>query len=86
MFVIAAAVFAADVAAVVLIVASIWLERSLGLSRGLILDAIFVVAISYGVAAWIAGKALDRGLMESRRRTREIAHETRADAASRIAS
>jgi hypothetical protein len=56
MLMVAAAVFFADVAAVIAIVASIWAERSLGLTRGLIIDLVFVIAISYGVGAWAMGK------------------------------
>jgi hypothetical protein len=68
MLMVAAAVFAADLAAVVAIVASLWLERSLGISHGLILDLAFVVAVSYGVAAWAAGKWMERELNRWRRR------------------
>jgi hypothetical protein len=56
MFAMAGLVFAADVAAVVLIVFSLWAENWLGLTRGVILDLIFIAAICYGVAAWIVGK------------------------------
>jgi len=56
MFAMAGLVFAADVAAVVLIVLSLWLESWFGLGRGVILDLIFIAAICYGVAAWIVGK------------------------------
>jgi hypothetical protein len=58
MFVMAGLVFAADVAAVVLIVFSLWLENWLGLHGGVILDFIFIAAICYGVAGWIVGKLI----------------------------
>jgi len=63
MVLIAAAVFAADLLAACAIVGSFWLEAHLGLSHGLILDWVFVVAISFGVAAWIAGEAFRRDLL-----------------------
>ena len=56
MFAMAGLVFAADVAAVVLIFFSLWAESWLGLTRGVVLDLIFIAAICYGVAAWIVGK------------------------------
>ncbi len=56
MFAMAGLVFAADLAAVFLIVFSLWLENWLGLSRDVVLDFIFVAAICYGVAGWIVGK------------------------------
>jgi hypothetical protein len=65
MIMVAAAVFAADLLAVAAIVGSLWLERWLGLSRGEILDWMFVVAASYGAAAWAAGMFLQRELMKS---------------------
>jgi hypothetical protein len=55
MFMLAGAIFAADIAAVALIFSSLWIEHSLGLAHGIILDFVFVAAISYGVAAWIVG-------------------------------
>jgi hypothetical protein len=58
MFVMAGLVFAADVAAVVLIVLSLWLENWFGLHGGVILDFIFIAAICYGVAGWIVGKLI----------------------------
>ncbi|HUY27263.1 MAG TPA: hypothetical protein VMV27_07550 [Candidatus Binataceae bacterium] len=56
----AVGVFAADLAAVAAIVGSMFLERWLGLSRRMILDCIFVVAASYGVAAWFIGMWIKR--------------------------
>ena len=56
MFAMAGLVFAADVAAVLLIVFSLWAENWLGLTRGVVLDFIIIAAICYGVAAWIVGK------------------------------
>ena len=56
MFAMAGLVFAADVAAVLLIVLSLWAESWLGLTRGVVLDFIFIAAICYGIAAWIVGK------------------------------
>jgi hypothetical protein len=52
------AVFLGDLAAVAVIVASLSLERSLGVGRGVVLDWIIVVAASYGLAAWVAGHLL----------------------------
>ncbi|MBV8137454.1 MAG: hypothetical protein JO121_17755 [Deltaproteobacteria bacterium] len=46
------AVFLGDLMVVAAIIASLWLERSLGVSRGVVLDWILVVAGSYGLAAW----------------------------------
>lgn len=65
MMMVAVGVFAADLAAVAAIVGSIFLERWLGLSRGLILDCIFVAAVSYGVAAWLAGMWIKREMLTS---------------------
>ncbi|HVA80259.1 MAG TPA: hypothetical protein VNF29_04990 [Candidatus Binataceae bacterium] len=56
----AVGVFAADLAAVAAIVGSMFLERWLGLSRRMILDCIFIVAASYGVAAWFIGMWIKR--------------------------
>jgi len=56
MFAMAGLVFAADVAAVLLIVFSLWAENWLGVTRGVVLDFIFIAAICYGIAAWIVGK------------------------------
>ncbi len=60
MVMIAAGVFAADLAAVAAVVGSMFLERWLGLSRGMILDCVFAVAVSYGVAAWFVGMWIKR--------------------------
>jgi hypothetical protein len=60
MTLIAAAVFLGDLTAVLAIIASLWLERSLGVSRGMVLDWIIVVAVSYGLAAWVVGHLLTR--------------------------
>lgn len=60
MVMVAVGVFAADLAAVAAVVGSMFLERWLGLSRGMILDCIFVVAVSYGVAAWFVGMWIKR--------------------------
>ncbi len=56
MYAMAGLVFAADVAAVLLIVLSLWVENWLGLERGVVLDVIVVAAVCYGVAGWIVGK------------------------------
>jgi hypothetical protein len=55
MTMVAVGVFAADLAAVAAVVGSMFLERWLGLSRGMIVDCVFVVAVSYGLAAWFVG-------------------------------
>lgn len=57
------AVFFADFLAVAAIAGSLWLERWLGLGRGILLDWVLVVAVCYGVAAWISGELLKRGLL-----------------------
>lgn len=62
----AVGVFAADLAAVAAIVGSMFLERWLGLSRRMILDCIFVVAASYGMAAWFVGMWLKREMLRHR--------------------
>ena len=67
----AAAVFAADILAVGAIVGSLWLERSLGLSRGYLLDWIFIIAVSFGTAGWVAGKLLERKLFAGKGRQTE---------------
>ena len=66
MTLIAGAVFIGDLTAVAAIVASLWLERSPGVSRGLVLDWIIVVAASYGLAAWIVGRLLTRSMARGR--------------------
>lgn len=66
MTLIAGAVFLGDLTAVVAIVASLWLERSLGFSRGVALDWIVVVAASYGLAAWVVGHLLTRSMARGR--------------------
>jgi type IV secretory pathway TrbD component len=68
MTLIAGAVFIGDLTAVAAIVASLWLERSLGVSRGVVLDWIIVVAASYGLAAWIVGRLLTRSMARGRTR------------------
>lgn len=65
MAMVAVGVFAADLAAVAAVVGSMFLERWLGLSRGMILDCIFAVAVSYGVAAWFVGMWLKREMLLS---------------------
>jgi hypothetical protein len=67
----AVGVFAADLAAVAAIVGSMFLERWLGLSRRMILDCIFVVAASYGIAAWFVGMWLKREMLRHRPATAE---------------
>ena len=62
MTLIAGAVFLGDLIAVAAIIASLWLERSLGVSRGVVLDWIILVATSYGLAAWIVGRLLTRSM------------------------
>ena len=62
----AGAVFLGDLMAVAAIIASLWLERSLGVSRGVVLDWIIVVAVSYGLAAWAVGHLLSRSMARSR--------------------
>jgi hypothetical protein len=64
MVMIAVGVFAADLAAVAAIVGSMFLERWLGLSHRMILDCVFVVAASYGVAAWFVGMWLKREMFD----------------------
>ncbi|MHB8381484.1 MAG: hypothetical protein ACYDC3_03975 [Candidatus Binataceae bacterium] len=59
----AVGVFAADIAAVAAIVGSMFLERWLGFSHRMFLDCIFVVAASYGVAAWFVGMWLKREML-----------------------
>lgn len=66
MTLIAGAVFIGDLTAVAAIIASLWLERSLGISRGVVLDWIIVVAVSYGLAAWIVGRLLTRSMARGR--------------------
>ena len=63
---IAGAVFLGDLTAVAAIIASLWLERSLGVSRGVVLDWIIIVAASYGLAAWVAGQLMTRGMARGR--------------------
>jgi hypothetical protein len=66
MTLIAGAVFLGDLTAVAAIIASLWLERSLAVSRGVVLDWIIVVAASYGLAAWIVGRLLTRSMARGR--------------------
>jgi hypothetical protein len=66
MTLIAGAVFLGDLTAVAAIIASLWLERSLGVSRGVVLDWIIVVAASYGLAAWIVGRLLTHSMARGR--------------------
>ena len=66
MTLIAGAVFIGDLTAVAAIIASLWLERTLGVSRGVVLDWIIVVAVSYGLAAWIVGRLLTRSMARGR--------------------
>jgi hypothetical protein len=73
MTLVAGAVFLADLLAVAAIIGSLWLERSLGLSRGVVLDWIILVAASYGLAAWIAGHLLTRSLARGRTEVAESA-------------
>jgi len=75
MTLIAGAVFIGDLAAVAAIVASLWLERSLGVSRGVVLDWIIVVAASYGLAAWIVGRWLTRSMARGRTKLSTKANE-----------
>ena len=62
MALIAGAVFLGDLTAVAAIIASLWLERSLGVSRAVVLDWVIVLAASYGLAAWIVGHLLTRSV------------------------
>jgi type IV secretory pathway TrbD component len=64
----AGAVFLGDLTAVAAIFASLWLERSLGVSRGVVLDWTIVVAASYGLAGWIVGRVLMRSMARGRAR------------------
>jgi type IV secretory pathway TrbD component len=66
MILIASVVFLGDLTAVAAIIASLWLERSLGVSRGVVLDWIIVVAASYGLAAWVVGHVLTRSMARGR--------------------
>ena len=52
MTLIAGAVFLGDLTAVAAIIASLWLELSLGVSRGVVLDSMIVVATT---TAWQPG-------------------------------
>ena len=63
MTLIAGAVFLGDLTAVAAIIASRWLERSLGLSRGVVLDWIIVVAASYGLATGVTGHLLTGSML-----------------------
>ena len=65
MTMVAVGVFAADLAAVGAIVGSMFLERWLGLSHRMILDCVFVVAASYGAAAWFVGMWIKREMFKS---------------------
>jgi len=56
----AVAAFAANLIAVAVTFGSLILERRLGLGRGVALDAILIMAVSYGVSAWLLGRALVR--------------------------
>jgi hypothetical protein len=67
MTLIAGVVFLGDLTAVGAIIASLWLERGLGVSRGVVLDWIIVVAASYGLAARIVGRLLTRSMARGRR-------------------
>jgi hypothetical protein len=80
MILVAAAVFAADLLAVAAIVGSLWLERWLGLSRGEILDWVFVITASYGAAAWAAGMFFQRELLKSEHQPEPERHEIDAAA------
>ena len=66
MTLIAGALFLGDLMAVAAIIPSLWLERSLGVSRGVVLDWIIVVTASCGLAAWIAGHLLTRSMARGR--------------------
>jgi diphthamide synthase (EF-2-diphthine--ammonia ligase) len=66
MTLIAGAVFLGDLTALAAIIASLWLKRSLGLSRGVVLDWIIVVAASYGLGAWVVGHPLTRSTARER--------------------
>ncbi len=57
---VAGGIFLAELFAVVAVVVSLFLERWLGLSRGVVLDWVFIVAVSYVPAAWIVGTLLMR--------------------------
>jgi hypothetical protein len=62
----AGAVFMADIFAVVAIVGSMWLERRVGINRRMVMDWIFVVAVSYGAAAWVVGTLMTRRFASNR--------------------
>lgn len=75
------AVFFADFFAVAAIAGSLWLERWLGLGRGILLDWVVVVAVCYGLAAWISGELFKRGLLSrAERAASKEAHKLLADA------
>lgn len=57
-------VIVADLAVVLLIMGSLWVERSLGWSQGIILDAMTVVAVSYVALGWCGEKFLEWELRE----------------------
>jgi hypothetical protein len=65
------AVFLMDFLAVAAITGSLWLERWLGLGRGILLDWVIIVAFCYGVAAWISGEMLKRGMLARAARAAE---------------
>jgi hypothetical protein len=79
------AVFFADFVAVATIAGSLWLERWLGLSRGILLDWILIVAVCYGVAAWISGEMLNRGLLSHAERNAAKEAETATGDAEALA-
>ncbi|HUA33354.1 MAG TPA: hypothetical protein VMA09_07100 [Candidatus Binataceae bacterium] len=56
----AVAAFAANLIAVAITFGTLILERRLGLGRGVALDAILIMAASYGFGAWLLGRALVR--------------------------
>ncbi len=59
LFLVAAFVIVADLGVVVLILGSLWVERRLGLSPGIILDVMTVVAVSYVAIGWSSEKFLE---------------------------
>jgi hypothetical protein len=66
MSLVAGAIFVAELLAVVAVVGSLFVERWLGVSRGVVLDFIFVVAVSYVPASWIVGTLLMRSFNKER--------------------
>lgn len=59
LFLVAAFVIVADLGVVVLILGSLWVERRLDMSPGIILDVMTIVAVSYVAIGWSSEKFLE---------------------------